>query len=446
MRKLLFALACTLSATEPDAATKSWWGHVEALANDGMRGRDTGSAEYRRAAEYVAAQFRKAGARVEFQTVPMRRNHLDATFELVDASGKVTPLEFLRQITSGVRPGLPERFSAPLGFAGDPDVKGKIVVQTGRSGISYPGAAGILTIDAVGGPEPPRWPVAYATTVMLRGTSAASDLAPLLFRFNPAYASLLARGQTLRGTLKVTQEDIESDNILATLPGETNEYVVLSAHLDGYGIGTPVNGDAIYNGAFDDAAYVATLIEYAQHAPKLKRGLLFAIVTGEEKGLLGSKYYAQHLTLPKEHLVANINLDQLRPIFPLTLLTTLALNESTLGDTVRQVATAMDIRVQPDPEPQRNLLRRSDHINFMNLGIPAVGFIFGYQPGTPEEATYREWYRLRYHTPADDLQQPWNPTAAAKFNTFFANMVQAVANAPDRPRWKAGSQFAPRPG
>ena len=157
--------------------------------------------------------------------------------------------------------------------------------------------------------------------------------------------------------------------------------------------------------------------------------------------MLGSRYYVQHLTVPKENLVANINLDQLRPIFPLKILTILALNESTLGDTVQQVAASMDIRIQPDPEPQRNLLRRSDHINFMNIGVPAVGFIFGYVPGSPEEAVYRKWYADRYHSPADDLNQPWNPTAAAKFNTFFAKLVETIANAPEKPQWKPNSTF-----
>ena len=440
----VLALTVTLQATEPDAATRNWWRHVTALGNDQMKGRDTGSPEYQKAAEYVADQFRKAGATVTMQPVPMRRDMLEANFELIDAAGAVTPLQFLHQITATVRPDLPKQFTAPLAFTGDTDVKGKIVVSKGPRGISYPGAAGILTIDTLTGPEPPRWPVANATRVTLQGTPGTNpDLAPLTFRFNPANAALLTRGSKLHGSLKVTSEDIVSNNIIATIPGAdpalNAEYVVLSAHLDGYGIGTPHNGDAIYNGAFDDAAYVATLIDFAQRLQqsktKLKRGLLFVIFTGEEKGLLGSRYYTQHPTIPKERMVANINLDQLRPIFPLTLLTTLALDQSTLGDTVKQVAATMNIRVQPDPEPQRNLLRRSDHWNFMQIGVPAVGFIFGYVPGTPEEATYRLWYKDRYHSPADDLDQPWVPEAAEKFNVFFGRLVEAIANDPKRPTW-----------
>jgi len=226
----------------------------------------------------------------------------------------------------------------------------------------------------------------------------------------------------------------------------SKEYVVVSAHLDGYGIGEPWGDDKIYNGAFDDAAYVATLIDMAErlhdaHA-KPRRSLLFCVVTGEEKGLLGSKYFAAHPTVPVEEMVADINLDQLRPIFPLRTLTTLALDDSTLGDTVKKVAAAMNIRIQPDPEPERNLLRRSDHYSFMQIGVPAVGFIFGYEKGSPDEVVYREWYAKRYHSPLDDLNQPWVPGAAAKFNDFFGKLVEAIGNDDEKPKWRPGSPFA----
>ena len=172
--------------------------------------------------------------------------------------------------------------------------------------------------------------------------------------------------------------------------------------------------------------------------PSLKRSLLFCVVTGEEKGLLGSKYFAAHPTVPKDKMVADINLDQLRPLFPLRTLTMLAVDESTLGDTAKSVAATMGIRIQPDPEPERNLLRRSDHYSFMQIGVPATGFIFGYEKGTPDEAAYREWYAKRYHSPLDDLNQPWVPDAAAKFNDFFNKLVETLANADQRPAVEGG--------
>ena len=121
-----------------------------------------------------------------------------------------------------------------------------------------------------------------------------------------------------------------------------------------------------------------------------------------------------------------------------------AVDESTLGEVARRVAGTMDIRIQADPEPLRNLLRRSDNFPFMQIGVPATGFIFGYAPGTSDEVAYRRWYADRYHTPLDDLSQPWVPEAAAKFNTFFAGFVTALANADEAPRWKPGSEFAPK--
>ena len=250
--------------------------------------------------------------------------------------------------------------------------------------------------------------------------------------------------------MRFDTRELSSDNIIAALPGSdpeiSKQYIAVSAHLDGYGFGEAWNGDNLYNGTFDDAAYVATLMDLADklHASgtRLKRSILFCVFTGEEKGLLGSKYFTSHLTVPRQQLAADINLDQLRPIFPLRMLTTLAVNDSTLGETARQVAADMGIKIQPDPEPERNLLRRSDHYNFMQIGVPAVGFIFGYEKGSPEETVYRRWYAERYHSPADDLKQPWDPAAAAKFNDFFKRLVVRLAEDQQRPAWLPGSAFA----
>ena len=507
----LTALCVTLFATEPNPATKRWWTHVKALANDSLKGRDTGSDGYRAAAAYVVEQFQRAGLKPAgenggwYQPVPLRVLRLrtdQSEASLVRKDGTVVKLAWLRQITLPARAGTPESIEAPLMFEGsgpadDPELKGKILVRMntpgagGRRGGRGAGGgprdiAGTLTIDTTAGPEPPRWPAQYSVSMSLAdgtpapdtsdagGGRAASPAGTVAMRFNPAFADELLAGSghtykelvdlaaegkplprfpipaTLLARMKFESAELKSDNVLGVLPGSdpalANEYIAISAHLDGYGIGEPWGTDNIYNGAFDDAAYVATLIDFAEtlKAAKksLKRPVLFAVWTGEEKGLLGSRYYVAHPTIPKERFVANVNLDQLRPLWPLKILTTLAIDDSTLGDTVRQVASGMDIRIQADPEPGRNLLRRSDHWNFMQIGVPAVGFIFGYEPGSPEEAIYRRWYAERYHTPKDDLDQPWDPPAAAKFNDFFGHLVESVANASERPRWKPGSPYA----
>ncbi len=494
---LLALLPALLPATEPNPATRRWWSHVQALANDGLAGRDTGSEGYRKAAAYVVKQFEAAGLRPAgenhswYQSVPMHSLRLatdQSEAVLVGDGGTTHKLAWLRQITVPARAGTPESIDAPLVFAGSGpagDLTGKILVRLntgggrrGGAGSGSGGALGTLTIDATGGPEPPRWPVAYSVAVSLAGGAPAPAAAgsAVAFRLNPAAAGQLFEGTghsyreladlaasgkplprfdlpfRLRVHMKFEPSELASDNILGVLPGSdpalAGEYVVIAAHLDGYGIGEPWNGDRIYNGAFDDAAYVATLIDFAQQlkasGTKLKRPVLFAVWTGEEKGLLGSRWFVAHPTLPRTAFVANVNLDQLRPIFPLKTLTTLALDDSTLGDTIRRVAGTMDIRIQPDPEPERNLLRRSDHWSFMGIGVPAVGFIFGYEKGTPEEAIYRRWYAERYHSPADDLNQPWDPPAAARFNDFFGKLVQEIANAADRPKWNPASPYAPK--
>jgi len=221
---------------------------------------------------------------------------------------------------------------------------------------------------------------------------------------------------------------------------------VLSAHLDGYGHGEPVKGDRIYNGTLDDAAYVALLIRLAErrHWQPFRRPVLFLVVTGEEKGLLGSNWFAKHPTVPISGIAADINLDQLRPIFPLELLTVHALDDTSLGDDVRAVARGLGIAVQRDPEPERNLLRRSDNWPLMQAGIPATGFVFGYRPGSRSEQIYRQWYRTGYHKPQDDLNQPMDWKAAADFNRFFYKLVERVADQPQAPAWKPGSPLKPK--
>jgi Zn-dependent M28 family amino/carboxypeptidase len=221
--------------------------------------------------------------------------------------------------------------------------------------------------------------------------------------------------------------------------------VIISAHLDGYGFGEPVEGDALYNGAFDDAAYVATLIRLAEQrqGKGFRRSVLFAVYTGEEKGLLGSNWLSQHLTVPKANIAAVINLDQLRPLFPLKILTMHAIDDTTLATNVRRVATGMGIEVRPDLEPERNLNQRTDHWPFLHMGVPATNFVFGFDPGTESERRYREWYQVRYHRPQDDMTQPRDFQAAADMNTFFYRLTEDVANADERPAFVAGSPYKP---
>ena len=196
---------------------------------------------------------------------------------------------------------------------------------------------------------------------------------------------------------------------------------------------------------YDDAAYVATLITLAdaRHGRGFRRPVIFAAVTGEEKGLLGSRWLAANPTPMAPPPIAVLNLDQLRPLYPLTILTTLGLDDSTLGETVRSIAEPMGIQVRADLEPERGLLRRSDHWPFMQRGVPSVSFLFGVDPGTEAHARYIDWYQRRYHAPQDDLGTPIDYQAQAQFHRFYFALVEAVANADAPPQWLPASPYRP---
>src|SRR5580692_9687262 len=195
----------------------------------------------------------------------------------------------------------------------------------------------------------------------------------------------------------------------------------------------------------DDASGVASLIEIATMMKEqdlhLKRSVLFIAVTGEEKGELGSGFFAANPTVPKKSIVADINMDMFLPLFPLKYLEVQGLSESTLGDDIRAVCQKAGVQVQTDKEPDRNLFIRSDQYNFIRQGVPALAFKFGYQPGSPEEKTAKDWLKYRYHAPSDDLNQPVDKTAAAQFNRILLDLGERVANAKDRPHWNADSFF-----
>jgi Zn-dependent M28 family amino/carboxypeptidase len=248
---------------------------------------------------------------------------------------------------------------------------------------------------------------------------------------------------------KLEKQELESANVIAKLPGNDpvlkNEYVVLSAHIDHIGIGEPINGDRIYNGAMDNASGSALVLDVAaslkKSPEKLKRSLLFVFVTAEEKGLLGSKYFAAHPTVDPKSMVADINVDMFLPIVPLKVLTVFGLAESDLGDAAREVAQKYGVSVQPDPEPQRNIFIRSDQYNFIRHGIPALAMGVGVTPGSPDEKIFKDWLTQRYHAPSDDLNQPVDLTSAALYEDVIRGLLISVAQNPQPPQWKPDSFF-----
>jgi Zn-dependent M28 family amino/carboxypeptidase len=252
---------------------------------------------------------------------------------------------------------------------------------------------------------------------------------------------------SLRATARMEKHELESTNIVARLSGSDptlkNEYVVLSAHIDHIGIGEPINGDRIYNGAMDNGSGSALILDLARSLAKekLPRSVLFVWVTGEEKGLLGSKYFATHPTVPATSLVADLNTDMFLPIVPLKVLTIYGLAESDLGDRASTAAKSLGIRVQADPEPLRNLFIRSDQYNFIRHGVPSLAMKVGFDPGSPEQQLFKDWLTKNYHAPSDDANQPVDLSAAAAFEEVMRALTIEVATNPQRPAWKQDSFF-----
>ncbi len=253
----------------------------------------------------------------------------------------------------------------------------------------------------------------------------------------------------IRATLRGEKTTLDSFNVAGVIRGSdpklADEFVVLSAHLDHLGIGPPVGGDAIYNGAMDNASGCAALLDFAETVKEtrmpLRRSVLLLFVTAEEKGLLGSRWYALHPTVPRDRIVADLNIDMFLPLFPLRLVTVLGLDESDVGDAVRESARALGIEVQRDPEPERHVFIRSDQYNFVLEGVPSVMVDVAAPAGSPEAAAITRWLKERYHAPSDDTDQPVDLDAAAAYERLMFGAARAIANRDARPAWKPTSFF-----
>jgi Zn-dependent M28 family amino/carboxypeptidase len=378
------------------------------------------------------------------------------------------------------------------------DLKGKVVVYMSGSGpanlagalkshahssqelgkaLEQAGAVGAITIPSPKSMDIP-WPrmalSASQPGMRLAEAELQDTRGPLLnVYWNPAAADKLLAGSghtfaelraladagkplprfPLQGTLRarVTRsiEPVEAPNVAGILAGGDpklkDQVVVLSAHLDHLGVGEPIRGDSIYNGAMDNASGVASLLEIARalHVAggRPRRSLLFLALCGEEKGLLGSRYFAAHPTVPRAALVADLNMDMFLPIHALHYLTVEGVDESTLGDDARAVGAAAGVEVIRDRFPERNAFIRSDQYSFIRQGVPALAFGFGSAPGSPEEKLKKDWLTNRYHAPSDDVNQPVDLAAAARFNQLILALAERVANADARPEWKQTSFF-----
>lgn len=248
-------------------------------------------------------------------------------------------------------------------------------------------------------------------------------------------------------------EDVSSHNVVAKLEGSDpalkNEYLVYSAHLDHLGVGEPVKGDVIYNGALDNASGCAILLEVARaftHMnPRPKRSILFVAVTGEEAGLLGSDYFAHYPTVSKDAIVANVNMDEDQMLWPLLDIIPFGAEHSTLDGVVKRAAERLHLALSPDPMPEQVIFIRSDQYSFVKQGIPAVYPSPGIKSNDPKinpVAIFKEWEETRYHQPQDDMQQPnLDFNQAVKYAQFAYLCGWLISQDPQRPAWNAHDFF-----
>ncbi len=256
---------------------------------------------------------------------------------------------------------------------------------------------------------------------------------------------------------KTDHETITSPNVVGILRGSdpelADEYVVYSAHLDHVGTGVPINGDKIYNGMYDNAMGTALLIETARAFAVMpqppRRSILFVAVTAEERGLVGSEYYAHYPTVPTDALVANVNLDMPLLLYPLADVIAFGSEHSSLEQVIGEVVAEEDFGLMPDPVPQEVLFIRSDQYSFVKQGVPSVFLVPGFTSTDPEingAEAFRNHLQTHYHQPSDDLSRPIDWDSAVRFARANVRIGHAVAEDDERPTWNEGDFFGEKFG
>lgn len=250
---------------------------------------------------------------------------------------------------------------------------------------------------------------------------------------------------------------VTSENVIGVLPGSDaklrDEYVVVSAHLDHLGNHPQANGgDGLYNGAYDNASGIASLIEIARGlaaGPRPKRSILFVALTAEEKGEQGSEYFVHFPPVPARQLVADVNMDMFLMIYPVADLVPLGGEHTSLGAMAATAARGAGFEISPDPYPEEVRFIRSDQYSFVKAGIPAIHLKPGNtstDPSIDGAKRTRDWLRTIYHSPKDDLSQTFDFASGARYAETNLQLVRAVANAPSRPSWTPGDFFGEKFG
>jgi hypothetical protein len=269
--------------------------------------------------------------------------------------------------------------------------------------------------------------------------------------------NIAIKGFALKSSVKManksSHEEITSPNLIAVIEGSDpvlkDEYVVFSAHLDHIGISRHGDEeDKINNGALDNASGVSILLETARllssMPEKPKRSILFVVVTGEEKGLLGSSYFATNPTVPLSQMVANVNLDMPLILYPFADIIAFGSTHSSLGPIVASAAEKINLSLSDDPMPEQALFTRSDHYSFVKVGIPSVFLMTGFKSKDPEidgGAVFGDFLKNHYHQHSDEITLPIRYDAAASFAEVNMMIGLEIANGDKRPTWNQGDFF-----
>ncbi|WP_394839895.1 M20/M25/M40 family metallo-hydrolase [Pendulispora rubella] len=287
---------------------------------------------------------------------------------------------------------------------------------------------------------------------MLMATGRSERLASLVAAADSGKPITFDLGLTARIAVRSTVRSFSSQNVVARITKDPSsplaeEAVVVSAHVDHLGIREPVGGDAIYNGAADDAGGCAAVLEvaraFAQGPVRPRRSILVAFFTGEERGLLGSEYFAMHPPVPIERMAAIVQTDTDYPISPLRNIEVLGPEHSSVAVNVRDAERALgSIKVWSDSQPAETFFTRSDHYSLVKRGVPAVFPIIGFAGQTAQEAAARRaWQKSRYHKPTDEWEPQRDYQPLADFAKFQYLVALSVADRPERPRWNKGDFF-----
>jgi len=263
----------------------------------------------------------------------------------------------------------------------------------------------------------------------------------------------LELGMTVSAEFHADIRRIDSPNVLGLLKGSDpvlqKEAIIITTHYDHFGIGKEVQGDKIYNGALDNASGTAGLIELARalaaSGERPRRSVIFAAVTGEEQGLLGSAFYAANPSRPLADTVANINVDAINVWGRTRSLVTMGAERSSLEANVKQLATRLGLSLSPDPEPEKGSFFRSDHFSLVKVGIPAVYVRYG-RDFEGKDANWGkqladDYLAKRYHQPNDEFDPAWSFEGAEQMMEFVRLLTLDIGNAAKRPEWKPGDPF-----